>query len=226
MPWECFGNLPCGYFDLHGPQDDHGKNGTCALDSVGCFPAPTCSCLLFRLQAWNLLFHFGTVVQNSYTDMSKKSKASAKPAAPQVKKSKAPSVASAKSVGAKPVTKAVAPRRKSVPPKPVVSSPAPAKATAAAQAPVPERVPEEITITVQADVGFGNQVFIRGEGAGLTWNSGVQLECAFDDQWTIKLTPVYGTVTFKLLLNDLTWSQGENYVGEPGANLVLTPVFG
>ncbi|MBP7142071.1 MAG: hypothetical protein KBA71_09195 [Opitutaceae bacterium] len=157
--------------------------------------------------------------------MSKKSKASAKPAAPQVKKSKAPKVATAKSVGTKPVTKAVAPRRKSVPPKPVAPSPAAERTSAIAKAPAQERVPEEVTITVQMDVGFGNQLFIRGEGAGLSWTSGVPLECAYDDQWTIRLTPVYGPITFKLVLNDLTWSLGENFVVEPGESLVLTPQF-
>lgn len=172
-----------------------------------------------------MLIHSGTVVHYRYTDMSKKSKASAKPAAPQVKKSKAPSVASAKSVGVKPATKAVAPRRKAVPPKPVASSPVAARKSTVAAVPAGVRVPEEITITVQLDVGFGNQLFIRGEGAGLSWTSGVQLECAYDDQWTIKLTPVYGTVTFKLLLNDLIWSLGENFAAEPGANLVLMPEF-
>lgn len=158
--------------------------------------------------------------------MSKKRKTSAKPAAPQVKKIKTPSIASAKSVGARLATKPVAPRKKTVPPRPVAKAPvvkkepaAPTKVTGV------EYVPEEIIITSQIDVGFGNQLFIRGEGAGLTWNSGLQMECAFDDQWTIKLTPAYGPVTFKFLLNDLNWSDGENYIAHPGSASVLTPSF-
>ncbi len=157
--------------------------------------------------------------------MSKKKKTSAKPAAPQVKKIKTPTVASAKSVGARLATKPVASRKKA-PPRPVAKDPvvskdpeAPAKVTGV------EYVPEEITITAQIDVGFGNQLFIRGEGAGLSWNSGLQMECAFDDQWTIKLTPAYGPVSFKFLLNDLSWSDGENYIAHPGGVLVLAPSF-
>lgn len=165
------------------------------------------------------------VVHNSHTDMNKKSKTSAKPAAPQVKKSNTPRGATAKPVGTKPVSKAVAPRRKSVPPKPVANGSAAARAVQEVKGAVVESAPEEITITAQIDVGFGNQLFIRGEGAGLTWSSGVPLECAYDDQWTIKLTPAYGKVEFKLLLNDLTWSIGENFVALPGANLVLAPIF-
>ncbi|HRE82175.1 MAG TPA: hypothetical protein PLN52_14095 [Opitutaceae bacterium] len=171
--------------------------------------------------------------------MSKKSKKSVKPAAPQVKKSVKPSASPAKSATrGKPVKKTVAPAASvSAPPKPVPSSraakkpllsPAITSAAAAAGSAAAEsaaRSREGIAITAQIDVGFGNALFIRGEGGGLSWETGTPLECAFDDQWTIKLAPVSGPVTFKFLLNDLTWSVGENYTLAPGANTVFTPAF-
>ncbi len=158
--------------------------------------------------------------------MSNKRKTPTKPAAPQVKKSKTPSTASAKPAGAKVTARPVSPRTKTVPPKPVVNVPSAKKVPdSPARVESVGRAMEEITITAQIDVGFGNQLFIRGEGAGLSWTTGLQMECAFDDQWTIKLTPAYGPVTFKLLMNDLSWSDGENFVAHPGAALVVTPLF-
>jgi len=165
--------------------------------------------------------------------MSKKSKKSVKPAAPQVKKTAKPKVAPAKSGGAKLLKKALAPEKKATPPKPVAAKTKPAKkpltspaiTAAAAAAGSAARAREGIAITAQLDIGFGNLLFLRGEGGGLSWESGTQLECAFDDQWTINLVPVYGPVTFKFLINDLMWSEGENIVLEPGTSVVLTPTF-
>jgi len=154
--------------------------------------------------------------------MTKKSTKSVKPAAPQVKPVKV-SVAAAKPTEAKPAKKAAAPKKKvaAVKPKPVVAPalvvvPTPAKAPAA---------PPEVTITALIDIGFGNLLFVRGEGAGLSWNSGVPLECDADNRWSVTLAPASGPVVFKLLVNDLTWSVGENYQVAPGGAVVVTPTF-
>jgi len=32
-------------------------------------------------------------------------------------------------------------------------------------------------------------------------------------------------VTFKVLVNDLTWNTGNDYVVEPGQSLTITPTF-
>ncbi|MBL9206320.1 MAG: hypothetical protein JNN01_14610 [Opitutaceae bacterium] len=82
-----------------------------------------------------------------------------------------------------------------------------------------------MTITALIDIGFGNQLFIRGEGAGLSWDSGLALECESDNRWSLKLPSKDGPVTFKLLVNDLTWSAGENFQVAPGGTVVVTPVF-
>lgn len=131
----------------------------------------------------------------------KKSTKSAKPAAPQVK-SVVP-----KPVAPKPATKTTA--RKKAAPKPVPAAPLPAMTT----------------ITARIDVGFGNILFLRGEGPGLSWDRGVALECVEDDKWSITLSGATRPIIFKFLVNDLTWSTGSDYVVEPGSSTAFKPSF-
>jgi len=81
------------------------------------------------------------------------------------------------------------------------------------------------TVAANVNVGFGNSLFIRGEGAGLSWDKGVQLNCVSDDLWTIVLKGASKTVVFKLLLNDTEWSLGEDYSAQPGAVVTVKPLF-
>ncbi len=79
-------------------------------------------------------------------------------------------------------------------------------------------------ITATVDVGFGNTLTIRGEGAGLTWERGVPLSCATASVWSISL-PATSGVVFKLLVNDRTWSSGENFSVAAGAKATVEPAF-
>jgi hypothetical protein len=45
------------------------------------------------------------------------------------------------------------------------------------------------------------------------------------DQWRITLGKTTKPVTLKFLVNDLTWSAGEDYVVEPGSTVTLVPTF-
>lgn len=81
------------------------------------------------------------------------------------------------------------------------------------------------TINAQIDVGFGNALYIRGEGPGLSWDKGLVMDCVADDQWIITLSDATMPVVFKLLLNDITWCVGNDYVVEPGGSVAIVPVF-
>jgi hypothetical protein len=81
------------------------------------------------------------------------------------------------------------------------------------------------TITAKIDIGFGNTLFLRGEGPGLSWNHGVALDCVDDDKWSITLPGAHRVVIFKFLVNDLTWSAGSDYLVEPGSTSVFVPAF-
>lgn len=160
--------------------------------------------------------------------MSKKPKKPAKPAAPQVKPVKrtkarrpaAPNVSSVAKVPRKPLQ----PRRVTHRvPQPIPIPDRGDVAVLIGAAPV-AALPSAITVAAIIDVGFGNTLFIRGQGAGLNWSSGVAMHCEADNRWTITV-PTHGPVVFKLLVNDLTWSQGENYEALPGEAVQVSPSF-
>jgi hypothetical protein len=81
------------------------------------------------------------------------------------------------------------------------------------------------TITALIDVGFGNSLYVRGEGPGLSWDKGVLLDCVGDDKWTLTLGESSRPVVFKFLINDVSWSVGEDYTVAPGTSITVTPVF-
>ena len=83
----------------------------------------------------------------------------------------------------------------------------------------------KVSITVKVDVGFGNALYIRGDGAGLSWNKGTLLDCVSNDTWSIVLPSVGKPLAFKLLLNDEVWSTGEDYNAAPGDTVTVTPAF-
>ena len=104
--------------------------------------------------------------------------------------------------------------------KPIAQAPKPD-----AQAPKPVERQTVTKIKAQIDIGFGNELFIRGNAAGLSWDKGIQMNCVNDDMWTFTLIGAPGPVAFKFLVNDLTWSAGEDYIVQPGADFVINPAF-
>jgi hypothetical protein len=80
------------------------------------------------------------------------------------------------------------------------------------------------TIEVKRDVGFGNALFLRGQGSGLTWDHGVPLACVDGGTWRWSQT-VASPITFKVLLNDQVWSAGNDFVVKPGQKLEVSPSF-
>lgn len=151
----------------------------------------------------------------------KKSTKSENPSASQSKP------AAKKTVERKPAKKDVAPRKVPTPKK---TTAAPASGASAAPAgretiPPPALAPVVTTLVARIDVGFGNQLFVRGEGPGLSWDDGVPMVCMDDDHWTVALEGATKPVVFKFLINDRNWSIGADYRVAPGATAVLTPSF-
>jgi hypothetical protein len=104
------------------------------------------------------------------------------------------------------------------------AAPAPVK-KAAAPSVKPATKAASTVITALIDIGFGNTLYIRGEGAGLSWDAGVALDCLADDKWSITLPASSKPVTYKLLINDLSWSTGADFVTASGQSVSLTPSF-
>ena len=104
---------------------------------------------------------------------------------------------------------------------------APAAKAPASKAPAVKAAakPSATVITALVDIGFGNTLYIRGEGAGLSWEAGIALDCAADDKWTITLPHTGKAIVYKFLLNDLSWSVGADYVTDAGTKVTLVPTF-
>ena len=151
----------------------------------------------------------------------KKSTKSTKPAAPQVKSVVPKPVVPKSAKQTKARKKVVAKGAKSTKPatsvKPASAAPKPL--------PVATLAPKLTTITAKIDISFGNTLFLRGEGPGLSWNQGLALDCVDDDKWSITLSGAHRAVVLKFLVNDLTWSAGSDYIVEPGSASVFVPVF-
>ncbi len=114
----------------------------------------------------------------------------------------------------------------------VTSAPAkkttvPAKKTAvpARRKPAVSTEPPATFISAQIDIGFGNHLYIRGDGPGLSWDLGLPMDCVGAGLWTISVKNAASPVVFKLLVNDLSWSSGNDYTAEPGQSLTIIPAF-
>jgi hypothetical protein len=81
-----------------------------------------------------------------------------------------------------------------------------------------------ITIEAKMDVGFGNALYLRGEGLGLSWTRGVPLTCVDSSTWKWS-GEAPDKLKFKLLINDAIWCQGEDFVAAPGERVQVSPAF-
>jgi hypothetical protein len=85
--------------------------------------------------------------------------------------------------------------------------------------------PKTTIVEAKIDVGFGNNQFLRGQGAaGLSWDRGIPLSCVDGKtwQWSGKADD---KLKFKLLLNDTVWAKGEDVVAAPGQKVQVAPAF-
>ena len=111
----------------------------------------------------------------------------------------------------KPVNKAAASTAK----KPKTS---PAKKTVTTKA-------TKVTISTKVDIGFGNTLFLRGEGKGLSWDQGVIMTCVADDEWSLTVAKSAQPRVFKFLINDEVWCTGEDYSLRSNQSGTFTPSF-
>ncbi len=111
------------------------------------------------------------------------------------------------------------------------AKPAPAKGKAAkASSKVPaseKRAGSVVTVVVaKYDVGYGNNLYIRGDSAGLNWEAGVLMKNVENDVWVWTTNEaIEGTVEFKFLINDEGWCVGENMSAPAGETTTLSPAF-
>ena len=100
-----------------------------------------------------------------------------------------------------------------------------AKPSSNAAQPAARQPEPATTISAKVDIGFGNMLYIRGEGPGLNWNRGVPMDCVAADEWTWSTKSANSPFSCKVLINDEIWSTGEDFVVPPGERLVCYPSF-
>ena len=111
---------------------------------------------------------------------------------------------------------------------PAKSATGPAVTTALPKAAVTPATTTKVpatTVTVRTDVGFGNLLYIRGDGPGLSWDQGVPMECASSDTWTWTSKAVNRPFAYKVLINDERWSSGDDLVASVGTETSVAPAF-
>ena len=128
-----------------------------------------------------------------------------------------------KKVAVKKTTKKVV--AKKVPAKKVSPKKAPAKKAVAPKAKIPSKQVVKTSIIARVDVGFGNQLYVRGTGADLSWEKGLPLENVSSYEWAFATTNAKSDVTFKFLINDELWAEGDNIIVPKGATSISSPVF-
>jgi hypothetical protein len=111
-----------------------------------------------------------------------------------------------------------------------------AKVAPVANIPMPtalaKRTPDKVKtrkkrkhIVAKVNVGWGNSVYLRGDGGALSWTVGVPLICLMDDQWVWSYLEDSAPREFKFLRNDTDWALGDNHVVIIERLVVLTPQF-
>ncbi len=80
-------------------------------------------------------------------------------------------------------------------------------------------------ITVQCNCGFGNNLYIRGSGAGLSWDKGLLLRNVSPSEWIWESKVKFDTVECKIVLNDQNYEVGENHTIRSGTTTVIEPHF-
>lgn len=80
-------------------------------------------------------------------------------------------------------------------------------------------------ITLNFDVGFSNALYLRGQGANLSWDKGILLKNVKADEWVWETNVPFTSCEFKVLMNDTEYEVGQNHTLTCGASICYTPQF-
>ncbi|MDR3227865.1 MAG: hypothetical protein LBT53_00365 [Puniceicoccales bacterium] len=155
----------------------------------------------------------GKIDRRSFTKKTAAAKPDAPPKADGVKKTPPAALPPATAATPATATKPLPPA--APPPKSPARTAAPKKNTSAAVT----------TLVAITDVGWGNKIFVRGEGAGLSWEYGIPLDNRSVNEWVWVTDAKTPLITFKFVLNDIFWEQGENRQALLGEIYTASPLF-
>ena len=87
------------------------------------------------------------------------------------------------------------------------------------------RSSETSRVEIEYDAGFGNRLYIRGEGALLSWEKGAPLTNTNANHWTWETKAPFNSCRFKILINDVQYEVGENHTLTYGGTVRYKPNF-
>ena len=99
------------------------------------------------------------------------------------------------------------------------------KAVKKAAKPDAKKKATKTTIAARVDVGFGNNLYIRGEGAGLSWDVGILMRNLSPYEWAWESKYSDEPIEYKLLINDELWANGGNQFAQPDETAITAPTF-
>ena len=88
-----------------------------------------------------------------------------------------------------------------------------------------KKIATKTTIAARVDVGFGNNLYIRGEGAGLSWDVGILMRNLSPYEWAWETKTADNPIEYKLLINDELWANGENQFAQSDETSITAPTF-
>ena len=81
-------------------------------------------------------------------------------------------------------------------------------------------------IAARVDVGFGNELYLRGSGfKDLSWDKGILMKNVSPYEWVWESNPLDTIIEYKLLINDKIWAEGENRFAHPNKISITSPIF-
>ncbi len=80
-------------------------------------------------------------------------------------------------------------------------------------------------VTIRYNVGFSNNLFIRGKGPGLSWDHGTMLKNVGPDEWVWETDTPFDDAEFKVLINDKQYEAGDNHHVHNGSWVQISPKF-
>lgn len=99
------------------------------------------------------------------------------------------------------------------------------KTSTTTKTPAKKKSTKKTTVRVKFDAGFSNTLYIRGEGAGLSWFKGTPLKNVSHDEWVWETATVSEEIQYKLLMNDEHFESGENHWIGCGCTETIHPCF-
>ncbi len=80
-------------------------------------------------------------------------------------------------------------------------------------------------LLVAAFIGISNKLYIRGDGPGLSWDSGVPMELVGIGKWEWKTYEANSAINCKVLINDEQWTDSEDIEIPPETTVETSASF-